>query len=79
MYRPEFSNAVQESPLPQELISLCEKGITDIQSAQNNFDNILATLDRNGVDDGVRPAYMQIMLVEQELSRHEKALKSYIS
>ncbi len=79
MYTPESYNSVQESQLSPELISLCEKGMADIKSTQENFDNILSTIDRNGVDDGVRPAYMQIMLVEQELSRHEKALKSYIS
>ncbi len=79
MYTPESYNPVQESQLSPELISLCEKGMADIKSAQENFDYILSALDRNGVNDEIRPAYMQIMLVEQELARHEKALKTYIS
>jgi hypothetical protein len=81
MYNPEFPIPQQEShpPLPQELISLCKQGIADVKSAQNNFDEILDTLDRNGVNDEVRPAYMEIMLAEQELSKHKKALEGYIS
>ncbi len=79
MYTPESYNPVQESQLSPELISICEKGMADIKSAQENFDYILSALDRNGVNDEIRPAYMQIMLVEQELARHEKALKTYIS
>lgn len=81
MYNPEFPIPQQEShpPLPQELISLCKQGIADVQSAQNNFEYIIDAFDRNGVNDEIRPAYMRVMLVQKELSEHEKALKAYLS
>ncbi|GEM_PF-1784813 len=78
MYQPESPKPAQESQLPQELITMCDQAIINIKSALTNFESVLDSMDKSGVNDNNRTAYMRIMLAMQELAKHKKIIESYI-